>query len=93
MLDIVNLYAHKWRYLLNDIKSVVMVFDEASQTRLRERERRLGDSLLQEVDEQHHLDIFRSMTHLSVCRTNERATAGRSAFFALNLVVWEFAPL
>ena len=85
----VDQYAKKWRYQLNGIKSVVLVFGEASRTRERERSRhtwKLRESSLKEVDEQHHLGIPRSIANSTVSRMNERATAARSAFFALNSV-------
>ena len=72
------------------------LFGEATATRKRERAVRkwmLGDSPLQEVDEQHHLGILRIVANSSFGRTNERATAGRSAFFALNSVGSRFGCL
>ena len=66
---------------------------ESAVTRLRERLRRvwkLGNSIVCETDEQHHLGILRSST---VHRTNKRATAARSAFFALNVVGSRFGSL
>ena len=39
-----------------------------------------------EVDEQHHLGILRTVFNSTICYTNERATSGRSTFYALNLV-------
>ena len=55
MLDLVDQYGHKWRYQLNGIKSVVLVFGEAAKTRERRcalRVWKLGESSLNEVDEQ-----------------------------------------
>lgn len=86
-------YARKWRYQLNSVNSLVMVMGESAVTRLRERLRRvwkLGNSIVCETDEQHHLRILRSST---VHRTNKRATAARSAFFALNVVGSRFGSL
>ena len=86
-------YARKWRYQLNSVNSLVMVMGESAVTRLRERLRRvwkLGNSIVCETDEQHHLGILRSST---VHRTNKRATAARSAFFALNVVGSRFGSL
>ena len=37
-------------------------------------------------DHQHHLGILRSVLNLTIHRTNERCSAARSAFFALNAV-------
>ena len=89
MLDLVDQYAKKWRYQLKGIKSVVMVFGKALRTRERERARctwKLGESFLREVDEQHHLGMLRSVANSTVSHLNERATAARSVFFALNSV-------
>ena len=91
MLDTVNNYAIKWHYRLNESKSV---FGDAAVTRKRERptrrEWKLGEAVLSEVDEIHHLGILRSVSH---CRTNERVTPGRSAFFALNSIGSRFGCL
>lgn len=54
-------YARKWRYQLNSVNSLVMVMGESAVTRLRERLRRvwkLGNSIVCEIDEQHHLEIL-----------------------------------
>ena len=86
MLDIVHVYSRKWRYQLNETKSVVMVFGEASATRRRERMSRkwlLGGTAIKEVDETHHLGILRSVSPSTVDRTNERASAVRSALNAV----------
>ena len=96
MLDIVHEYARKWRYQLNETKSIVMVFREASITRRREHVSRrwlLGDVEIREVDEIHHLEILRSVSSSSMDRTNERASAARSAFFVLNTVGSHFGCL
>ena len=96
MLDIVHNYAQKWRYNLNAEKSVVMVFGETSRTRRVARSARkwtLGDEVLKEVDEQHHLGILRTVFNSTIHRTNERATAGRSTFYALNTVGSRFGRL
>ena len=53
----------------------------------------LGDAAIREVDETHHLGILRSVSPSSVDRTNERASAARSAFFALNAVGSRFGCL
>ena len=89
MLDIVHNYAQKW-------KSVVMVFGETTRTRRLARSARkwtLGDEVLKEVDEQHHLGILRTVFNSTIHRTNERATAGRSTFYALNTVGSRFGRL
>lgn len=96
MLSMVHGYARKWHYQLNETKSVIMVFGEAAVTRSRERCTRrwmLGDAALKETDVIHHLGILRSVTASTVDRTNERATACRSAFFALNSVGSRFGCL
>ena len=96
MLDLVYRYAQKWHYELNTTTSVVMVFGEAAVTRRRERAHRnwlLGEASLREVDETHHLGILRCVSSSTVSRTNERATACRSAFFALNSVGSRFGSL
>ena len=96
MLDLVYRYAWKWHYELNTTKSVVMVFGEAAVTRRRERAHRnwlLREASLREVDESHHLGILRCVSSSTVSRTNERATAYRSAFFALNSVGSRFGSL
>ena len=96
MLDLVYRYAWKWHYELNTTKSVVMVFGEAAVTRRRERAHRnwlLREASLREVDESHHLGVLRCVSSSTVSRTNERATAYRSAFFALNSVGSRFGSL
>ena len=84
MLDIVCNYASRWYYLPNSLKSLVMVIGESTAVRQRKRRNRLwklGESIIAEVDEQH-LGILRSVYNSTIHRTNERATAARSAFFA-----------
>ena len=98
MLNIVHTYSRKWRYQLNKSKSVVMVFGEATATCTSRRERMsrwwlLGDAAIREVDETHHLGILRSVSPSSLDRTNERASAARSAFFAFNAVSSRFGCL
>ena len=96
LLELVHRYAQIWHYELNESKSVIMVFGEAAVTRRRERANRkwwLGDAALKEVDELHHLGILRCVSPSTVSRTNERATACRSAFFALNSVGSHFGYL
>ena len=96
MLDIVHDYAQKWRYNLNADKSVVMVLGESSCSRRMARSVRkwtLGDEVLKEVDEQHHLGILRTVFNSTIRCTNERATAGRSTFYALNSVGSRFGRL
>ena len=96
MLDLVHQYARRWRYQLNSTKSVVMVLGESTATRSRQRSLRmwrLGDSILGEVNDQHHLGILRSVSVSTFPRTNERASAGRSAFFALNSIGSRFGSL
>ena len=82
MLNIVHNYAQKWRYNLNADKSVVMVFGETSCTRKLARSARkwtLGDEVIKEVDEQHHLGIPLILPYTA-------QKAGRSTFYALNSV-------
>ena len=96
MLDIVSQYASQWQYSLNPDKSVVMVIGEAARTRAQARESRrwlLGGRPLQEVDEQFHLGILRTVHPSTIHRTLERCTSGRSAFFALNSVGSRFGSL
>ena len=93
MLDIVHGYAKRWRYQLNSVKSVAMVIGESSARGRENRIWNLGESTISEVDEQHHLGILRSVHNSTTNRTNERATAGRSAFFALNSVGSRFGCL
>ena len=88
MLDIVHDYARKWRYQLNETKSVVMVFGEASVTRRRERVSRqwlLGDVEIREVDEIHHLGILESVYASSMDReslsSKECLLCGRLSFW------------
>ena len=93
VLDIVHNYTQKWRYNLNADKSLVMVLGETSCTRKLARSVRkwtLNDEVLKVVDEQQHLGILRTVFN---CRTNERATAGRSTFYALNSVGSHFGWL
>ena len=56
-----------------------------------------GDEMLKEVDEQHHLFILRTVFNSTIRYTNERATAGRSTFYALNslsgIPFWTVHPL
>ena len=99
-VDIVHNYAQKWRYNLNANKSVVMVLGETSCTRKSARSTRnwtIGDEVLKEVDEQHHLFIHRTAFNSTIRCTNERATAGRSTFYALNslsgIPFWTVHPL
>ena len=74
MLSIDHRYARRWHYQLNETKSGIMVFGEATVTRRRERPKRrwfLGDVALEEVDEIHHLGILCSVAASTVDRTNE----------------------
>ena len=96
MLDIVFDYARRGQYQLNGLKSLVMVVGESAAVRQRERMTRvwkLGESVISEVDEQHHLGILRLIYNSTVHRTNERATAARSAFFVLSAVGSHFGCL
>ena len=96
MLDITHKYANKWRYTFNTDKSVVMVLGETPRLRaaLRMAGRwKLGEHLIAEVDEQHHLGILRSVYNTSVYRTNERCSSARSAFYALNSIGSRFSSL
>ena len=75
---------------------MAVVIGESAASRKRESENRvwkLHESSVSEVDEQHHIGILRSMYNSTINRTNERATAGRSAFFALNSVGSRFGCL
>ena len=71
-----NLVDQRWRYQLNGIKSVVLVFGEAAKT--REREHALRN---------WKFDTLRSASNSTMSHTNERTTTARSTFFALNSVV------
>ena len=96
MLNIANEYATRWRYSFNASKSVVLVLAESVKSRDLNRLNRvwkLGDSVVQEVDEQHHLGILRSVLNSTVQNTNERCSACRSAFYALNAVGSRFGSL
>ena len=96
MLNIVSSYATRWRYQLNPEKSAVMVFGESSRSRSTGRLNRkwyLCNSLIHETDHQHHLGILRSVLNSTIQRTNERCSAARSAFFALNAVGSRFGCL
>ena len=90
--DMVYQYAQRWRYQLNSAKSVVTALTRRvchfyRVAALAEGvETGLGGSILGEIDEQHHFGIFHSVSSSSSSQTNERASAGRSAFFALNSV-------
>ncbi len=73
-----------------------MVLGETARTRETARRTRrwtIGDAVLNEVNEQHHLGILRTVFNSTIHRTNERATAGRSAFYALNSVGSRFGCL
>ena len=89
MLNIVSSYALRWRYQLNLEKSTIMVFGESNCT----RKWYLSGSEIQEADLQHHLGILRSVLNSSIHQTNERCSAARSAFFALNAVGSQFGCL
>ena len=73
-----------------------MVLGETARTRPRARESRkwhLGNEVVKEVDEQHHLGILRTVFTSSIHRSAERCTSARSAFFALNSVGSRFGCL
>ena len=77
-------------------KSVVMVVGETARMRDQARESRrwlLEGRPVQEVDEQFHLGILRTVHQSSIQRILERCTSGRSAFFALNSVGSRFGRL
>ena len=96
MLNVVYTYTSKWRYQLNADKSVVMVIGESASSQSAARETRswsFGDAALREADEQHHLGVLRSVYNSSIHRTNERASAYRCAFYALNSVGSRFEHL
>ena len=76
--------------------SVILVLGETSKSREHTRQQRvwkLWDNYVQEVDEQKHLGILRPVFNCSVHNTNERCSAGRSAFYALNAVGSRFGSL
>lgn len=61
MLVIMAAYAHKWRYQINNAKSVIMVFWETSKSRAAAYQSRkwfIGESDVSEIDEQHHLGLL-----------------------------------
>ena len=96
MLNIVSNYATRWRYQLNPDKSAVMVFGESSRSRSSGRLNRkwyLSNSLIHETDHQHHLGILRSVLNSTIHCTNERCSAARRAFFALNAAGSRFGCL
>ena len=73
-----------------------MVIGEAARTRAQARESRrwlLGGRPLQEVNEQFHLGILRTVHPSTIHRTLERCTSGRCAFFGLNSVGSRFGSL
>ena len=75
---------------------MVMVLGETSKSRAALRMAcrwNLGEHLIAEVDEQHHLGILRSVYNTSVHRTNERCSSARSAFYALNSIGSRFGSL
>ena len=81
---------------LNLDKSTIMVFGESNPTRTSARLQRkwyLSGSQIQEADHQCHLGILRSVLNSSIHQTNERCSAARSAFFALNAVGSRFGCL
>ncbi len=62
---------------------------ESVVSRAKNRELRhwsLGNLKINEAEEAHHLGILKSASPSTMPRTNERASRGRSAFFALNAV-------
>ena len=86
----------RWRYSFNVSKSVILVLGETSKSREHYRQQRvwkLRDDSVQEVDKQKDLGILRSIFNSSVHNTNERCSAGRSAFYALNAVGFRFGSL
>ncbi len=94
MIDVVYHYSYTWRYKINPHKSSVLVFGESTRSREKNRLSRkwtLGDQIIKEDDEIHHLGILRSAS--TVSRTNERISRGRSSFFALNAVGARFGCL
>ena len=96
MLDIVSSYALFWRYQINADKSCIMVFGESPQSRLKNRPSRawsINNSIIPECDNHHHLGILRSVLPSSINRTTERCSAGRSSFYALNVVGSRFGCL
>ena len=80
MLDIASSYAKSWKYSFNATKSSVLVLGEASRSRALRRPTRhwlIQGSPIPEKDEQKHLDVLQTVFHSS---------AGRSTFYALNVV-------
>ena len=96
MLNVVYSYSCKWRYKINPHKSAILVFGESSQSRQRYRQVRhwsLGNTNILERGEINHLGILRTVHNSTISRANERATAGRSAFFSLNAIGARFGSL
>ena len=96
MLDIVYRYPQRWRYKINPTNSAVLVFGESSPSRAKLRPTRnwyLGTSIVAESDQIRHLGIIQSVQSSTIGSTNERASAGRSAFFGLNMLGSRFGCL
>lgn len=88
MLNIVCTYAGKWRYNFNTGKSFAMVFGESLRSRTDARSSRkwyLGSKALEEADKVHNLGILRMASLSTISQTTEHCTAGRSAFFCIQL--------
>ena len=96
MLNIVDSYSSYWRYSINARKSAILVFGESPNSRAHCRPRRywsINNATIPEADKQHHLGVLRTVYPTSVQRTVERCSAGRGAFFALNVVGTRFGCL
>ena len=96
MLLIVSEYATTWRYSFNASKSSILVFGESPSSRSRNRPLRswrLGVDIIPESDTQLHLGVLRSVSSSNVTRTSARCSAGRSAFYTLNVVGSRFGCL
>ncbi len=97
MINTVYEYSCDWRYKINPSKSSILVIGESVVSRAKNRELRhwsLGNLKINEAEEAHHLGILKSASPSSTMpRTNQRASRGRSAFFALNAVGARFGNL
>ena len=73
-----------------------MVIGESSSSRHHNRPLRswlIGGSPIPEVDELHYMGVLQTVHFTTVYRTVERCSAGRSSFFALNVVGSRFGCL
>ena len=96
MLNNVSLYALSWHYEFNAQKSSVLVMDESPMSRKIDRPKRcwyIQGSSIPEKDQQKHLGILQAVSFSTVTCTVERCSAGRSAFYALNVIGSRFGCL